>query len=97
MPGLTEKSKILAYSQGCPRQIIRYSKWIYGFQCHMEFTTDLIQSLIKESSADLEDSGKRPFVQNPQQLLSFDYSEMNKKLWNFLDSLTSDYLLSLNN
>ena len=29
-----------------------------------------------------------PFVQTPEQLRANDYSEMNKKLYDFLDSLT---------
>ena len=30
MPGLTSESKVLAVSEGCPRQIVRYSPKIYG-------------------------------------------------------------------
>ncbi len=36
MPGLTKDAMIIAYSEGCPRQIIEYSDLVYGFQCHME-------------------------------------------------------------
>jgi GMP synthase (glutamine-hydrolysing) len=36
MPGLTENATIIAYSEGCPRQIVEYSGLVYGFQCHME-------------------------------------------------------------
>ncbi len=32
MPGLTSESKIIAYSEGCPRQIVQYSEMVYGFQ-----------------------------------------------------------------
>ncbi len=35
MPGLTPEAKIIAYSEGCPRQIVAYSDRVFGFQCHM--------------------------------------------------------------
>ncbi|MEF9674308.1 glutamine amidotransferase [Pseudomonas sp. PCH446] len=31
MPGLTENAKVLAYSEGCPRQIIEYARWCMAF------------------------------------------------------------------
>lgn len=49
MPGLTPEAKIIAYSEGCPRQIIEYSKLVYGFQCHMEFNREVIELLIASS------------------------------------------------
>lgn len=61
MPGLTGNSKIIAYSEGCPRQIVEYSNLVYGFQCHMEFTPEVIELLIscirgRAEDADLESS-----------------------------------------
>ena len=50
MPGLTNESKVLATSEGCPRQIIRYAPTIYGFQCHFEFTLEAIDGMIKNSA-----------------------------------------------
>ena len=35
MPGLTEDAVVLATSQGCPRQIIRFSLKHYAFQAHL--------------------------------------------------------------
>lgn len=32
MPGLTNDAEILAISEGCPRQIVRYTPKVYGFQ-----------------------------------------------------------------
>src|ERR1700733_11637513 len=32
MPGITKESVLLAYSEGCPRQVIRYAPMVYGFQ-----------------------------------------------------------------
>ena len=34
MPGLTEDAVVLATSQGCPRQIIRFSPKALAFQAH---------------------------------------------------------------
>ena len=89
MPGLTESSKVMAYSEGCPRQIIAYSDFVFGFQCHMEFTTDLVQLLIEHSAFNgLE---KCRFIDKPEILLQHDYHEMNQKLYEFLDKLLSAY------
>jgi len=46
MPGLTGNARVIASSEGCPRQIIEYDRLVYGFQCHMEFTTELVELLI---------------------------------------------------
>ena len=90
MPGLTEDSVIIAESEGCPRQIVRYGKYIYGFQTHMEFTHGIIAEGIKEAGESLKTGGR--FVQSEEQLLSFDYAEMNALLSAFLDRITHDYL-----
>jgi GMP synthase (glutamine-hydrolysing) len=91
MPGLTDGAAILAASEGCPRQIIEYSRLVYGFQCHMEFTREVIQGLISASEPDLAALASRPFVQSPEQLLRNSYQEMNEKLYGFLDRLVEDY------
>jgi|GEM_PF-28297 len=90
MPGLTDNAVVLATSQGCPRQIIRFSPKHYAFQAHLEFDPEAIDLLI---AADGEEHLRKqnkdlPFVQTPEQLRANDYSEMNKKLYDFLDSLT---------
>ena len=53
MPGLTEDAVILAESDGCPRQIVRYGRYIYGFQTHMEFTHDIIEAGLKEVGGEI--------------------------------------------
>lgn len=89
MPGLTKDARILAYSNGCPRQIIEYSKLVYGFQCHLELNIDVVKMLIDNSEYEF----KRPhkYVQSPKQLIENDYSEMNNILHEFLDSLVDEY------
>jgi GMP synthase (glutamine-hydrolysing) len=42
MPGLTDGIKLLAKSEGCPRQIFRFGDRVYGFQCHFELTKELV-------------------------------------------------------
>jgi GMP synthase (glutamine-hydrolysing) len=46
MPGLTAESTLLAYSDGCPRQMVRYAPTVYGFQCHLEIAIEGIRKLI---------------------------------------------------
>ena len=41
MPGLTPEAKIIAFSIGCPRQIVSYSDRVFGFQCHMRLTLEV--------------------------------------------------------
>ena len=89
MPGLTEQAVILAESDGCPRQIVRYGKYAYGFQTHMEFTHDIIAAGLRDIGGKLGASG--PFVQTEQELLDYNYTEMNRLLSAFLDALTEDY------
>lgn len=94
MPGLTKNTQIIAYSEGCPRQILAYDKLVYGFQCHMELTNEVVEQLICHSQNDLSQATKYRFVDTPDQLRAHDYTEMNRKLFTFLDKLTLDYLSS---
>ena len=89
MPGLTEGSVIIAESDGCPRQIVRYGKYVYGFQTHMEFTHEIVAAGIEDAGGRLNCTGQ--FVQTEEQLLAFDYSEMNALLSSFLDAMVEEY------
>jgi len=91
MPGLTPQCSILANSKACPRQIIRYDQLVYGFQCHMEFNSSLVELLIAEDADFLSRNATLPFVQQPADIRSVDYTEMNEKLVLFLDKLTEEY------
>lgn len=88
MPGLTRESKILAYSEGCPRQIVRYSPKVYGFQCHFEFTSEAIEAMIKNNAHELEEHKDLLHIETADELRSHDYNEMNNMLFQFLDQLT---------
>lgn len=91
MPGLTTDSKVLAFSEGCPRQIVSYSKIVYGFQCHMEITKEVAELLIRADAEILKNNSKYKFVQTPEDIRDYDYQEMNNKLKIFLDKLIEVY------
>lgn len=90
MPGLTPESKVLATSDGCPRQIVRYTPIVYGFQCHFEFNKEAIRGMIENNSYELEEHKALPYIQTAEQLNSFDYSKMNNLLFTFLDKLSDN-------
>ena len=91
MPGLTNDAKILMYSEGCPRQIVRYSKLVYGFQTHMEFDHSSLEIAVKACAEELK-TLKGPYIQSKEEILNFDTAYMNSLLGNFLDKLVADYL-----
>lgn len=90
MPGLVEGASVLATTPGCPRQIVRFSPKHYAFQTHLEFDQEAVTGLIAaEGRETLEETSKtHPYIQSPDELLKQDYTEMNDRLYNFLDSLT---------
>jgi len=87
MPGLTDTSEILAASEGCPRQIVRYGPKIYGFQCHFEFTPNAVEEMIQNNAAELEQFRSLPYIETAEQLRSHDFTSMNDLLIQFLDKL----------
>jgi GMP synthase (glutamine-hydrolysing) len=92
MPGLTKDAMIVAISEGCPRQIVEYGDLVYGFQCHMEFTADVIELLIAASERELATLTEHRFVRQPKALRANDYQNMNEKLFGFLDQLAKAYV-----
>jgi GMP synthase (glutamine-hydrolysing) len=85
MPGETENSVLLAYSEGCPRQVIRYTPKVYGFQCHLEITKEGIETMIDACPGDLAPS---KYTQTKEQLLSNDYQAINDYMIKILNRLT---------
>lgn len=83
MPGLTEGAEVLAFSPGCPRQIVKYAPRAYGFQCHLEFNKQVIDLLIEHCGHEL--NTELPFVQSPEVLRRHDYDSMNQWLFTFLN------------
>ena len=90
MPGLSDNAVVMATSKGCPRQIVRFSPKHYAFQAHLEFDPESIDLLIAADGEEhlYQQNKQLDFVQTPEQLRANDYSQMNKKLFAFLDSLT---------
>lgn len=86
MPGITETAKILATSQGCPRQIIRYSSKVYGFQCHPEATFQNTQKAISLFEKELTPG---PYVQSKEQFLQSDFSAMKNIILSILNNITT--------
>lgn len=86
MPGLTPESEILAYSTGCPRQIVRFTPLVYGFQCHFEFTPEAIEGMIANCSDELSEYAENAFVQSAAQLQANNYSASNKMLFKLLNA-----------
>lgn len=90
MPGMNDVAIILAESEGCPRQIVRYGRYVYAFQTHMEFTHEIVAAGIHDAGGKLKETGR--FIQSVDELLSYDYTEMNHMLSTFLDAMAEEYL-----
>lgn len=82
MPGMPEGATILAKSEGCPRQIIRFGARLLGTQCHFELTPSLIHEMATHCPEDLTPAR---FVQNLEHFLNHDFDEINQRLFNLLD------------
>ncbi len=89
MPGLTPTTAIVASSEGCPRQIVRYSPKVYGFQCHFEFTRESINGMIDNCSDELERYKSLPYIENAETLRAHEYTPINTRLFLFLDYMQS--------
>lgn len=85
MPGIAENAVLLAKSEGCPRQAFRYGDRIYGFQCHFEFTKELISGMIDNCVADLVTPGK--YISSVKELLEADCSQINSRMESVLNYL----------
>ncbi|WP_233194575.1 gamma-glutamyl-gamma-aminobutyrate hydrolase family protein [Aquimarina sp. I32.4] len=92
MAGLTPEAKVLAYSEGCPRQIIEYADLVYGLQCHMEFNASCIEGLIENSTEELAVLSARKYVDSIEVLRNkIDFDFMNTLLFTFLDHVIKEY------
>jgi GMP synthase (glutamine-hydrolysing) len=92
MAGLTPEAAVLAASDGCERQIIRYRELAYGFQCHLEFTRESIAPLIAASAGELAQRTGERYVQTASFGSGDAYGAMNDALFSFLDNLARDCL-----
>ena len=92
MMGMTRDAEVLAFSEGCPLQIVRFGKYLYGFQTHMEFDREIVSEILDNIPVDPKDVKTLPYVQSRAAVTGYDYTEMNALLSSFLDALTEDYL-----
>lgn len=90
MPGLLPRSKVLASSVGCPRQIIEYADLVYGFQCNLEFTATSISELI-QAAYEPKLASVKPWIQKADKTKQADITTMNDLLSTFLDALIHRY------
>ena len=90
MPGLTKDAVVLMKSEGCPRQIVRYSKYVYGFQTHLEFNRASLINGVKCCTESLNIKG--PYIKTKEDILAFDSSKMNELLSSFLNKFVKLYL-----
>lgn len=82
MAGLPEGATVLGYSAGCPHQIIRFKKRVYGLQCHFEMSFEVAKKLIEHCPEDLKPA---PFTQNKEQILAADFGTFNGMMMTILD------------
>ncbi|MCK4934538.1 MAG: homoserine O-succinyltransferase [Simkaniaceae bacterium] len=82
MPGISRDAQILATSEGCPRQVIRYSEKAYGFQCHLEPTLEIMQNMTLQCAGDLIPD---KYIQSKEEMLQADYSTINEYMRKFLN------------
>lgn len=87
MPGLTADAAVLASSIGCPRQIVRYTDKVYGFQCHLEITREGIETMVQAVPEDLASS---KFTQTHAELLQQDYPPINNLMITLLNRFVLD-------
>lgn len=86
MFGVPKNAKLLAYSNGCPRQAIQYNERTYGLQFHLELSSNAAQTLIKRSPEALSEDH---YTQTTKQILTADFESMNQKMKLILDRLVN--------
>lgn len=82
MPGLSENAKVLAFSKGCPRQMIRYEPFAYGIQCHLEANQSKIQTMMTHSNH----FPSSKYVQSDHEILNGDFEKMNSSMNQILNN-----------
>lgn len=82
MPGVPNTASVLAVSEGCPRQIVRYSKKVYGFQCHIDVTLGDVQKAICMCENDFISA---KYIQNKDEFLLNDFSAINRIMISILE------------
>ncbi len=88
--------QLLARSNGCPVQMIRYKKNVYRFQGHPEFNLPILQHLVdtsifyhKQRDAKESDPIQNQYIQPADQILNSNTNAMYNWFCKFLDILVS--------
>lgn len=89
MPGLSPGARVLAYSKGCPRQIVQYTDNIFAFQCHLEMTQRGAKEVLCHLQDQVKENAGGKFVQTSARILSGDFGRANAVLRMFLDALVA--------
>lgn len=84
MAGIPKGSVVLGKSIGCPRQIIRFGKGVYGFQCHMELRRDEVRGVIENCRAEMSEG---EFVQSESEFLASDFHPANAVMDRVLENV----------
>jgi len=84
MPGIPTGARLLAKSEGCPRQAFAYGDRVYGLQFHLEITQELAKGMIEHCASDLQPNR---YVHSANELLAIDYAPINQKMRVVLDHL----------
>lgn len=87
MPGIPKGAVLLAKSEGCPQQAVRFSERVYGVQFHFEQTLGTIKGMIENCAGDLQ-PGK--YVQTAQELVAINFEPIIK-----LQDKVMDYFAEL--
>ena len=87
MPGMRRRQRLLAASEGCRDKLWKYGDRVYGFQCHMEFDAEVIERLITHSQEN--EAAKAGVLSIHTGDAQLGLSQMNQKLWTFLDNLVT--------
>jgi GMP synthase (glutamine-hydrolysing) len=81
------KFTVLASSSGCPTQIVRFSERVYGFQCHFEFTPEIVKNIILNENFDPPEDNSEKYIQSKERILEAPNFEVPRQfLFHFLDS-----------
>lgn len=86
MAGIGKDTEILASSQGCPRQIMRYAPKVYGLQCHLEIEHEGMKRLVEHCSEDLLPG---LHIHSEKEIFDHNFEEIHKKMHKILNCFTS--------
>lgn len=82
MMGVPENALILAHSQGCPVQAVKFKDHVYGVQFHWDFTREV---LIKNLKVMIDKMPHGNYIQPAEEMLLADFKQMEENLGILLD------------